>query len=172
MSRVWQSKSRIYCILFTYRLDHVEDQLGFQQEEQPFVESQDTRIRAVIMSPMLNVLFSPDYGLNHDCGEPTHYNCNFDATHQVLNYIMSSIYQVYHPGQDLYEENNQCQHGVPLQFMVMEIVRHDPPDPNDDDDDPVVLTIDIFHHQRSYIEMIPQFFSIPDIVNRVSDLVL
>ena len=124
------------------------------------------------MCPMINVLFSPDYGLNHDCGEATHYNSNFDAPHAVISYILSCIYQVYHPGEDLYEENNECQHRVPLQFMVMEIVRYDPPNPNDDDDDPVVLTIDIYHHERTYIEMIQQFFSIPGIVDRVSDLVL
>ena len=126
------------------------------------------------MSPMLNVLFSPDYGLNHDCGEATHYNSNFDAPQEVISYTLSCIYQVYHPGEDLYEENIECQHGLPLHFMIMEIVRYDPdpPNPNDDDDDPEVLTIDIYHHERTYIEMIQHLFSTEGIVDRVSDLVL
>ena len=129
------------------------------------------------MCPMLNVLLSPDHGLNHDCAEATQYNSNFEAPHEVITYILSCIYQIYHPGEDLYEDYIQCQHGLPLQFLIMELVRYDPdpPDPNDDDDDdpdPEVLTIDIYHHERTYLEMIQHLFNTEGIVNRVSDLVL
>ena len=107
------------------------------------------------MCPMLNILFSSDYGLNHDCGTGTHYNSNFDAPHAVISYILSSIYQAYHPGEDLYKDTNECQHGLPVHYIIMEIVRYDPPnDGDDDDDDPVVVTLDIYDHERTYIQML------------------
>ena len=124
------------------------------------------------MCPMLNVLFSIDYGLNHNCGTDTHYNNQFDATHAVINYIMNSIYQAYHPGQGIYEDANVCQHGLAVQYIIMEIVRYDPPNDGDDDDDPVVVTIDIYDHEKTYNEMLNNFFSIEGIVDMVSELVL
>ena len=121
---------------------------------------------------MLNVLFSPDHGLNHDCAKATQYNSNFEAPHEVITYILSCIYQIYHAGEVLYEDYIQCRHGLPLQFLIMELVRYDP-DPDDDDDDdpdPEVVTIDIYHHERTYLQMIQHLFNTEGIVNRVSDL--
>ena len=124
---------------------------------------------------MINVLISPDHGLSHDCTKAAQVNSNFDATHEVITFILSYIYRIYHAGEDLYKDYIQCRHGLPLQFLIMELVRYDPdpPDPNDDDDDdpdPEVLTIDIYHHERTYLEMIQRFFNTEGIVDRVSDL--
>ena len=121
---------------------------------------------------MINVLISPDHGLSHDCAEALQFNSNFDATHEVITYILSCIYQIYHAGEVLYEDYIQCRHGLPLQFLIMELVRYDP-DPDDDDDDdpdPEVVTIDIYHHERTYLQMIQHLFNTEGIVDRVSDL--
>ena len=121
---------------------------------------------------MINVLISPDHGLSHDCASAVQANSNFDATHEVITYILSCIYQIYHAGEVLYEDYIQCRHGLPLQFLIMELVRYDP-DPDDDDDDdpdPEVVTIDIYHHGRTYLQMIQHLFNTEGIVDRVSDL--
>ena len=73
------------------------------------------------MCPMLNVLFTCDYGLNHECGTGTHYNNQFDAPHVVISYILSSIYDAYHPGGRIYDEEHECQHGLPVQYIIMEL---------------------------------------------------
>ena len=49
----------------------------------------------------------------------------------------------------------------------MEIVRHNQP-PNG----PLVLTIDIYDHDKTYNEMVHDFFSIQDYVDRVSEVIL
>ena len=124
------------------------------------------------MCPMINVLISPDQGLNHDCGTTLQFDINFDATQEVITYILSCIYKIYHHGKDLYEDYIQCQHGLPLQFLIMELVRYDPqPDDDDDDDpDPEVVTIDIYHHDRTYLQMLQHLFNNEGLVDRVSDL--
>ena len=120
------------------------------------------------MCPMLNVLFSCDYGLNHNCGTTgMHYNSQFDAPHAVISYIMNSIYQAYHPGEGIYDDANECQHGHAVQYIIMEIVRHNQP-PND----PLVVTIDIYDHEKTYNEMFHHFFSIEDNIDMVSELFL
>ena len=120
------------------------------------------------MCPMLHILFSYDYGLpNHPCDSGIHYNSQFSATQDVINYIMNSIYQAYHPGEGIYDDANECQHGHAVQYIIMEIVRHNQP-PND----PLVVTIDIYDHDKTYNEMVHDFFSIQDNVDRVSELVL
>ena len=126
------------------------------------------------MCPMLNVLFTCDYGLNHNCGTGMHYNSQFDVPHAVISYIMNSIYQAYHPGEGIYDDANECQHGHAVEYIIMEIVRYEPPNDgdDDDDDDPVVVTIDIYDHEKTYNEMLNNFFSIEGIVDKVSELVL
>ena len=124
------------------------------------------------MCPMVNVFVCPDHDLGHNCGEALQFYMNFNATHEAITFLLSYIYQIYTPGEDLYEQYRQCAHGLPLQFLMVELVRFDPDDDDDDDPDPEVLTIDIYHHERTYLEMIQHLFNTEGIVNRVSDLVL
>ena len=120
------------------------------------------------MCPMLHILYTNDYGLpNHPCDSGATVNGQFNDSQDVINYIMNSIYQSYHAGEDIYEDANECQHGHAVQFIIMEIVRHNQP-PNE----PLVVTIDIYDHDKTYNEMVHDFFSIQDNVDRVSELVL
>ena len=124
------------------------------------------------MCPMINILISPDHGLGHNCGSATQDNINFDTTHEVITYILNSIYQIYHAGQVLYNDYRPCEHGLPLQFLIMELVRYDPQPADDDDDDPdpEVVPIDLFHHDRTYLQMLQHLFNNEGLVDRVSDL--
>ena len=117
---------------------------------------------------MINMLTSPDHGLGHNCGEALQFDINFDATHEAITFILSYIYKIYTPGEDLYEDYRQCEHGLPLQFLIMELVRYDPQPADDDDDDPdpEVVTIDIYHHDRTYLQMIQHLFNTEGIVER------
>ena len=121
---------------------------------------------------MINILISPDYGLGHNCGSATQDNINADTTHEVITYILNSIYQIYHAGQVLYKEYRPCEHGLPLQYLIMELVRYNPQyaDDNDDDPDPEVVTIDLYHHDRTYLQMLQHLFNNEGLVDRVSDL--
>merc|ERR1712215_439987 len=110
------------------------------------------------MGPMLHILYSYDYGLpNHPTDSGIHVNGQFNAAQDVINYIMNSIYQSYHPGEGIHDDANECQHGHAVQYIIMEIVRHNQP-PND----PLVVTIDIYDHEKMYNEMVHHFFSIED----------
>ena len=109
----------------------------------------------MIMCPMLNVLFSCDYGLNLNFGTGMHYNSQFDAPHAVISYIMNSIYQAYHPGEGIYDDANECQHGHAVQFIIMEIFQY-----NQAPNHPLVVTIDIYNHDKTYNEMVQDFLSI------------
>ena len=74
------------------------------------------------MCPMLHILYTNDYGLpNHPCDSGATVNGQFNDSQDVINYIMNSIYQSYHPGEDIYEDANECQHGHAVQFIIMEI---------------------------------------------------
>ena len=118
------------------------------------------------MCPMLHILYSYDYGLpNHPCDSGIHANGQFNGIQDVINCIMNSICQSYHPGEGIYDDANECQHGHAVQYIIMEIVRHNQP-PND----PLVVTIDIYDHDKTYNEMVHDFFSIQDNVDRVSEL--
>ena len=121
---------------------------------------------------MINILISPDHGLGHNCGSATQDNINFDTTHEVITYILNSIYQIYHAGQVLYDVYRPCEHGLPLQFLIMELVRYDPEPADDDDDDPdpQVITIDLFYHDRSYPQMLQHLFNVEGLVDRVTEL--
>ena len=124
------------------------------------------------MCPMINMLISPDHGLGHNCASATQANINFDTTHEVITYILNSIYQIYHAGQVLYEEYRPCEHGLPLQYLIMELVRYNPQPADDDDDDPdpEVVTIDLYHHDRTYLQMLQHLFNNEGLVDRVSHL--
>ena len=56
--------------------------------------------------------------------------------------------------------------------MIMELVRFvpDPDDDDDDDPDPEVVTIDIYHYDRTYLQMLQHLFNNEGLVDRVSDL--
>ena len=122
------------------------------------------------MCPMINVFVCPDHGLGHNCGEALQFDINFDATHEAITFILSYIYKIYTPGEDLYEDYRQCAHGLPLQFLMVELVRFDPDDDDDDGPDPAAVNIDIYHHGRTYLQMIQNLFHTQDIVDRISDL--
>ena len=128
------------------------------------------------MCPMINILITPDHGLGHNCGSATQHNLHFENTHEIISYILNAIYRIYHAGQDLYDEYRPCQHGLLLQFLIMELVRYDPEPADDDDDDtdddpdPVVVTIDLFHHERPYLEMLQHLLNVEGLVDRVSQL--
>ena len=62
-----------------------EDHPDFQQQKQ------DIGSCSVKMCPMINVLISPDHGLSHDCAEAVQVNSNFDATHEVITYMLAKI---------------------------------------------------------------------------------
>ena len=122
------------------------------------------------MCPMINVLISPDQGLNHDCGTTLQFDINFDATHEVITFILSYIYKIYTPGEDLYEQYRQCAHGLPLQFLMVQFVRFGPDYNDDDGPDPESITIDIYHHGRTYLQMIQNLCHTQDIADSISDL--
>ena len=89
-------------------------QEGQQQQEQEeghpdfHQQKQDIGSCTVKMCPMINMLISPDHGLGHNCGSATQDNINFDTTHEVITYILNSIYQIYHAGQVLYDDYRPC----------------------------------------------------------------
>ena len=102
------------------------------------------------MCPMLNILYTNDYGIpNHPCDSGGTVNANFNDLQDLINYIMNSIYQAYHTGEDIYEDTNECRHGHAVEFIIMGIVRH-----YQLPDNPLVLTIDIYNHERTYNEML------------------
>ena len=72
------------------------------------------------MCPMLHILYSYDYGLpNHPCDSGTTVNGEFNGTQDIINYIMNSIYQLYHPGEGIYDDANECQHGHAVQYSIL-----------------------------------------------------
>ena len=59
------------------------------------------------MCAMLHILYTNDYGLpNHPCDSGATVNGQFNESQDVINYIMNSIYQAYHAGEDIYSARN------------------------------------------------------------------
>ena len=116
----------------------------------------------------LNILYTNDYGVpNHACDSGPTVNGHFNDSQDIINFITNSIYQAYHAGEELYDDANECQHGHRVQFIIMEIVRN-----NEEPNEPLVVTFDIYNHHKTYNEMVQEFFSIHDGVDRVSELFL
>ena len=124
------------------------------------------------MCPMVNVFVCPDHGLGHNCDEALQFDMNFNATHEVITFLLSYIYRIYTPGEDLYQQYRICAHGLPLQFMMVQLARFGPDDDDNDDDDdgPESITIDIYHHGRTYLQMIQNLSHAQDIADNISDL--
>ena len=121
---------------------------------------------------MLNVFVCPDHGLGHNCDEALQFDMNFNATHEVITFLLSYIYRIYTPGEDLYQQYRICAHELPLQFMMVQLARFGPDDDDNDDDDdgPESITIDIYHHGRTYLQMIQNLSHAQDIADNISDL--
>ena len=121
---------------------------------------------------MLNVFVCPDHGLGHNCDEALQFDMNFNATHEVITFLLSYIYRIYTPGEDLYQQYRICAHELPLQFMMVQLARFGPDDDDNDDDDdgPESITIDIYHHGRTYLQMIQNLSHAQDIADSISDL--
>ena len=116
----------------------------------------------------LHILYTNDYGVpNHPCDSGATVNGQFNDSQDIINFIINSIYQAYHAGEEIYDDANECQHGHTVQFILMVIVRY-----NQAPNEPLVVTIDIYNHDKTYNEMVQDFFSIQDNVDRVSELFL
>ena len=123
------------------------------------------------MSVRLNILYTYDYGEgvhNHACDGGGLVIRSFTNAQDAIHYTTNSIYQAYHQEEDLYEDASVCQHGHTVEFIIMEMVRMSM-NPADDED-PVIETFDVYNHNKTYNQMIMEFFNIHDGVNRVSEL--
>ena len=113
----------------------------------------------------LNILYTYDYGIpNHTCDSGSSVSATFINAQDAINYCINAIHQAYHEG-DIYEDSNICAHGHHVQFIIMEVVRHNA-GPHGD---PMVETFDIFNHNRTYNQMVQDFCETQDGVNRISE---
>ena len=120
------------------------------------------------MAVRLNILYTYDYGeeiRNHACDGGPLVTGYFSNAQDAINFTTNSIYQAYHQEEELYQDATECQHGHRVQFIIMEMVRIsiNPAD----DEDPVIETFDVYNHNKTYNQMIMEFFNIHDGVNRV-----
>ena len=54
----------------------------------------------------------------------------------------------------------------------MEIVKYTVSDEDPDDDGPLVLTFDVYNHEKSYDQMVLELYEVHDVVGKVSELFL
>ena len=113
-----------------------------------------------------NILYTYDYGImNHTCDSGSLVSATFINAQDAITYCLNAIHQAYHEQGDIYEDSNICTHGHHVQFIIMEVVRHNA-GPNGG---PIVETFDIFNHNRTYNQMVQNFCETQDGVNRISD---
>ena len=112
------------------------------------------------------ILYTYDYGIiNPACDSGGVVSATFTSAQDAMRFCINAIYQAYHQQEDIYEDSNICTHGHHVEFIIMEVVRHNA-GPNGG---PIVQTFDIFNHNRTYNEMVLNFCEAQDGVNRISN---
>ena len=121
----------------------------------------------------LVITYTNDYGDHKTaCDDGGNVSANFYNPTELIAYIQTAIYQAYHAGEEIYDEANICIHGYSVQYIIIQIVKVSADDDADEDDDPLVLTFDVYNHEKSYDEMLLELDQVHEVGSRVDELFL